>query len=672
MTMTEPNESQLPPYQPLDGVENLNYYHAGGFHPVHLEDEFCDGRYRVIHKLGHGSYSVVWLAKDQQTHRYVALKILRAEASPSSNEGRILHILQEHRSQQPYPQGVEYVTTLVDEFDIDGANGRHKCLVSELAGYSIADSKTQSYVWLFPIEVARAISAKVILGVQFLHSSGIIHGDLHKANIMLKIPNVDYHTVDQLYERFGSPDTWRVEREDGKPLDDTVPSYAVPHMISSKACEEVAESDIIITDFGEAYEVGTESRDTLNTPQHLCPPEMLLRTGAIGMPADIWTLACTLVEIMGDGVLFETFFCDNDEVIAEIISCLGIPPEPVWKAWEKRGEFFTEDGEWALNEQREENLDGVFRLLEERIATSTKRDGVSLDDEERDAFVRMLRGMLAYEPQHRWKIEDVVRCEWMAKYGMPAITVLSESDSASSHCISSSAPSSTTSPSQPAFPEFEDQDFSLPSTDPTKGYDTADPSSPTPNLIPSTATDTTTIATIHGDSPNERTLDEQIPDEHIAVEQIPTEQIPTEDIPAEHIAVEHIAVEHIAVEHIPTEQIPAEQIAVEQIPTEQIPTEDIPAEHIAVEHIAVEYIAVEQIPTDQNADEQSSDEQSPNEESSNEESPKEESPNEESSDDESSNDEYPIEETPIEETPSEPNPFRRIHRKIHQRNGFRH
>lgn len=177
--MTEPNESQLPPYQPLDGVENLNYYHAGGFHPVHLEDEFCDGRYRVIHKLGHGSYSVVWLAKDQQTHRYVALKILRAEASPSSNEGRILHILQEHRSQQPYPQGVEYVTTLVDEFDIDGANGRHKCLVSELAGYSIADSKTQSYVWLFPIEVARAISAKVILGVQFLHSSGIIHGGMY-------------------------------------------------------------------------------------------------------------------------------------------------------------------------------------------------------------------------------------------------------------------------------------------------------------------------------------------------------------------------------------------------------------------------------------------------------------------------------------------------------------
>ncbi|KAL9576831.1 MAG: hypothetical protein Q9203_007660 [Teloschistes exilis] len=115
-TVSEPIESHLPPYESLEHVEILTYYTDGGFHPVHLEDEFCNGRYRVVHKLGNGSYSVVWLAKDQHTNRYVALKILRAAASSSSNEAPILHILEEHQSQQPKSQGGQYVAKLLDEF----------------------------------------------------------------------------------------------------------------------------------------------------------------------------------------------------------------------------------------------------------------------------------------------------------------------------------------------------------------------------------------------------------------------------------------------------------------------------------------------------------------------------------------------------------------------------
>jgi serine/threonine protein kinase len=37
-------------------------YCPGGFHPVNLGDAFHGGKYRVIRKLGDGSYSTVWLA----------------------------------------------------------------------------------------------------------------------------------------------------------------------------------------------------------------------------------------------------------------------------------------------------------------------------------------------------------------------------------------------------------------------------------------------------------------------------------------------------------------------------------------------------------------------------------------------------------------------------------
>lgn len=43
--------------------EDLDRYHPGGYHPVHLRDVFND-RYMVVRKLGYGQYSTVWLARD--------------------------------------------------------------------------------------------------------------------------------------------------------------------------------------------------------------------------------------------------------------------------------------------------------------------------------------------------------------------------------------------------------------------------------------------------------------------------------------------------------------------------------------------------------------------------------------------------------------------------------
>lgn len=44
-------------YQWQDRVENLEGYIAGGYHPTHLGDEFSEGRYRTVHKLGFRGYS---------------------------------------------------------------------------------------------------------------------------------------------------------------------------------------------------------------------------------------------------------------------------------------------------------------------------------------------------------------------------------------------------------------------------------------------------------------------------------------------------------------------------------------------------------------------------------------------------------------------------------------
>ena len=51
-------------YKPImSSAEYVENYKPGGLHPVHLGDIF-NKRYRVCRKLGFGSWSTVWLARD--------------------------------------------------------------------------------------------------------------------------------------------------------------------------------------------------------------------------------------------------------------------------------------------------------------------------------------------------------------------------------------------------------------------------------------------------------------------------------------------------------------------------------------------------------------------------------------------------------------------------------
>jgi len=49
-------------------VEDISQYTPGGFHPIRLGDVLSSTKvqYRVLHKLGRGAFSTVWLAEALQ------------------------------------------------------------------------------------------------------------------------------------------------------------------------------------------------------------------------------------------------------------------------------------------------------------------------------------------------------------------------------------------------------------------------------------------------------------------------------------------------------------------------------------------------------------------------------------------------------------------------------
>ncbi|KAJ7630045.1 hypothetical protein DFH06DRAFT_1337960 [Mycena polygramma] len=113
--------------------EHSNCYGPGGFFPVRLGDVLGTDppRYRIAAKLGYGSYSTVWLARDYRDivgERIVALKVVEAKETESSNEAAILERLRAPPSVEPG------VLQLLDAFTVKSPNGVHQVLVTMVGG----------------------------------------------------------------------------------------------------------------------------------------------------------------------------------------------------------------------------------------------------------------------------------------------------------------------------------------------------------------------------------------------------------------------------------------------------------------------------------------------------------------------------------------------------------
>lgn len=160
-------------YRWQDDVENLEGYRPGGYHPIKLGDELCQGRYRIVHKLGYGTFSTVWLARDSTADKYVALKVVTATASERGSESQVLKKIYQNNPLHP---GQQFISSLLDNFSIRGPNGSHSCLITEILGPSVSEVKESFDCDLLPLDIARKVTVQLALGLADIHSCGIIHG----------------------------------------------------------------------------------------------------------------------------------------------------------------------------------------------------------------------------------------------------------------------------------------------------------------------------------------------------------------------------------------------------------------------------------------------------------------------------------------------------------------
>lgn len=159
-------------YRPLEDVERLEYYRPGGYHPVQIGDSF-HGRYQIVHKLGHGTFSTIWLARDERLSKYVAIKVCTADTS--QHEIDTLSRLNNGALQKA--AGGEALTPIIlDRFNVQGPNGTHLFFTTAPARCSLVDTKEASVCRLFRLDVARSLAAQLTLAIAHTHERGVVHG----------------------------------------------------------------------------------------------------------------------------------------------------------------------------------------------------------------------------------------------------------------------------------------------------------------------------------------------------------------------------------------------------------------------------------------------------------------------------------------------------------------
>ena len=240
-------------------------------------------RYEILKLLGKGSFGQVIKAIDHKTGQQVALKIVRNEKrfnKQAQEEIRILELLKKQDK-----DNTMNVVHIMDHFSFRN----HICMVFEMLSINLYELIKKNKFKGFSVPLVKKIAHPILVCLNMLYRNKIIHCDMKPENVLLKQPG---------------------------------------------------RSSIKVIDFGSScYE--HQRIYTYIQSRFYRAPEVIL--GAkYGMPIDMWSLGCILVELVTGYPLFPGE--DEGDQMACIMEVIGMPPQKVLAIGKRSNNFISSKG----------------------------------------------------------------------------------------------------------------------------------------------------------------------------------------------------------------------------------------------------------------------------------------------------------------------------------------
>ncbi|POR38337.1 Uncharacterized protein TPAR_01454 [Tolypocladium paradoxum] len=364
--------------------EQFDEFKAGQYYPVIIGDVFAS-KYQVLGKLGFGTTSTVWLARNLQEHKYVSLKIFRRGVD--QNEVDIYAQLGKANPSHP---GHHHVRTALDTFKLQRDEGNHHCLVQKPMWDSWRDMLSRNPTHRFTEKLLKAGLAQLFLALDYLHTEcHLVHTDIKGDNILQEL--VDKSVL----EAFAKAE---LETPSARKFVDDATVYA-----SRRFDLPDDFGDVVLGDFGATVR-GDEKRNHDAQPNVYRSPEFMLMT-EWSYPVDIWNVGVMIWDLFQGRHLFY----GDDPVkrkyttrahLAEVVGMLGPPPLDLLQRGRRSTEFFTEDGKWKADVDVPEG-------------TSLEDSVPHLEGEKREEFLTFVRGMLQWRPEDRKTAAQLLNDPWL-------------------------------------------------------------------------------------------------------------------------------------------------------------------------------------------------------------------------------------------------------------------
>ncbi|KAJ5885081.1 kinase domain-containing protein, partial [Penicillium taxi] len=351
--------------------EPIERYADGTYYPLHIGEILVD-TYRIVHKLGWGGFSTVWMAQNIKTHSMVALKI----NVPGDVGDQELSIQKEILLTV---EDLSHHSTFLDTFTLKGLRVTHLVIVSPVRG------PNPYYYSSMPMKTRMSAAKQLLMAIKSLHDTDIVLCDLNSGSVLWDIGAINDYSQEMVYREFGRPRRALLSSDNWKSGEVVQPVKVNPELLRG--------ANIFLSDFGLAIKKGSPVKCKWQLPAMFCAPERFHGIGP-SFASDMWSYMCLFAQFYLGYVPFE----GNASITALSSFSFLIGPLPLqWAGrYEVGGTTFKDN--WYDQSRKPRTLEGMIERSKPKASAA-----------ERELVLVVFQKVFTYLPEDRLTAAELLK-----------------------------------------------------------------------------------------------------------------------------------------------------------------------------------------------------------------------------------------------------------------------